>query len=300
VRLKKSRKRKADTGWQSRDWTFESAVRTRRSVRPSLRRAKRPPPKARPRKRRTYSDVAGARALRGPLVIPSRARLKALAPRLPGLLALAFWVWLILWVSLSDAYYVPPVEVRGNEVVATEQLVAQAGVPSGYHVFFVNPFGVKARLLELPGIRDVSVECRLPGQVLITVSERTPVYNWQVGGQLFWVDDDGMLLAASGPLHEALTVAEHGETARQPGDRLDTDVIQALEQLKQLLPDVQQYEYTPESGLSFHTAEGIKVFLGTNDLSHRVRGLRGLLQEVKIRGDQPSEIHVEFRYPVVK
>ncbi|MGQ9584026.1 MAG: cell division protein FtsQ/DivIB [Anaerolineae bacterium] len=293
------RPRREDAGWQPRDWTYECTTQARRMVRPGLRWARKAP--GRGRGGQTYAEVAAVRALRRPLVIPTRTQVKALVPRLPGLLALAFWVWVLLWVSFSDAYYVPQVEVRGNEIVATERLLAQAGVPAGYHIFFVNPLGVRARILELPEVREATVVCQLPGQVVLTVRERTPVYNWRRGEQLLWLDSEGRLLPADLPLPEALTVVEAQEgEAGSAGGEVDVELLRALDQLKGLQPQVREYGYAPASGLSFRTPEGVQVFLGTHNLAEKVRLLQQLLQETKKQGKQPSEVHVEYRYPVVK
>ncbi len=255
---------------------------------------------ARPASGPRAAEAARPRAWRGPLVIPGRSQIRALAPRLWGLLALAFWGWLALWVSLSDAYYISRVEVLGNEFLPTERLVQEAGVPEGYHIFFVNPAAVRARLLALPGVREAEVRCHLPGRVTLEVVERKPVLQWRVGAEQFWVDEEGVLFPAEGALPEAVTVVEVDRGARQPGERVEPGLVQGIGELAALLPEVTEFEYSRANGLGFRMADGTRVFLGTEALPYRVQILKRLLEELEVRGSSVSEIHLEYRYPAVR
>lgn len=285
-----------------RDWTFETAARMERARKPR-------PLRSRPRKRTAkvgpasshqYAEMAQTRTWRRSVVIPGRLQVQALVPRLWGLLAMAFWAWLALWVSLSDAYYVSRVEVLGNEFLPTERLVEQAGVPEGYHIFFVNPGAARARLLAMAGVREAEVRCRLPGRVIVRVVERKPVLQWKVGAEQFWVDEEGVLFPAAGTLAEAVTVTEVDRAARQVGDRVDPDVVRGVQELAALLPDVAEFEYSQAHGLAFRMADGTRAFLGVEELPYRVQVLQRLLAELETRGSSASEIHLEYRYPVVR
>jgi len=302
VKRKARHSDRESAGLGPRDWTFETAARVERARRPR-------PLRSRPRKRAAgarpaaphrYAEVAQPRAWRGPLVIPGRSQVKALAPRVAGLLAVAFWAWLALWVSFSDAYYVSRVEVLGNEFLPAEHLVEQAGVPEGYHIFFVNPVAVRARLLALPGVREAEVRCRLPGRVTLRVVERKPVLQWRVGAEQFWVDEEGVLFPAAGALAEAVTVVEVDRAAREPGERVGADLVRGVQELAALLPEVAEFEYSQAHGLAFRMADGTRVFLGTEELAYRVQVLKRLLAELGTRGSSASEIHLEYRYPVVR
>lgn len=234
------------------------------------------------------------------MVLPSRRQARAPLPRLPGVLALAFWLWVAAWVSLSDAYYVAQVEVQGNQFVPTERLLAQAGVPAGYHIFFVDPVAVRERLLSLPEVRAAEVRCRLAGRVLVRVVEREPVLTWRTGTGLFWVDAEGVLWPAEAPLPDAVTVVEVDRAERQPGEEVGADLVRSVQELAALLPDVPEFAYSRAHGLAFRTAEGTQVFLGTQELPYRVQVLRTLLEELRMRGASAAEVHLEYRYPVVR
>ncbi|MGC8837798.1 MAG: cell division protein FtsQ/DivIB [Anaerolineae bacterium] len=285
-----------------RDWTFETAARVERARRPRPLhpRVRKRVAKVRPASSPRYAEVARPRVWQRPLVIPGRSQVQALAPRLWGLLALAFWTWLALWVSLSDACYISRVEVLGNEFLPAERLVQEAGVPEGYHIFFVNPAAVQARLLALPGVREAEVRCHLPGRITLEVVERKPVLQWRVGAEQFWVDEEGVLFPAEGALPEAVTVVEVDRGARQPGERVEPGLVQGMQELATLLPEVTEFEYSQANGLGFRMADGTRVFLGTEDLPARVQVLKRLLAELEARGSSASEIHLEYQYPVVR
>ncbi|NLE76926.1 MAG: FtsQ-type POTRA domain-containing protein [Chloroflexi bacterium] len=234
------------------------------------------------------------------VVIPTVAQIRAAGPNLLGALSLIGWVWLLVQVFASDAYYLPQPHVRGNAILPVERIAAQADLPPGFHIMFVNPAQVETKLLALPEVRSARVTCQLPGKMTIQITERTPIFNWRSGDRMFWVDGEGVFLESSYLLPQSLTIQEASGVERTPGEAVDSEVIGALQRLEDLLPRVTHYEHVVGSGLRFTTPDGVQVTLGTQNLERQVQTLQALLEELRALGQTASEIHLEYKYPVVK
>lgn len=63
----------------------------------------------------------------------------------------------------------------------------------------VDLAGVRARLLELPWVKDARVSRRLPSTLHIAVTERTPAAIWQKNQQLWLIDPSGAVLESVSP-----------------------------------------------------------------------------------------------------
>jgi cell division septal protein FtsQ len=184
--------------------------------------------------------------------------------------------------------------------VPAERIAATAGVPQGYHLFFIDPAQIAERVQALPEIRSAEVRCALPGELTIRVWEREPVFGWRTSSETFWIDAEGVLMEANGDYGETLVVEEQTSDERQAGQVVGGEIVRALQQMAVLLPEVKRYDYGPGTGLSFQTEEGAIVFLGTQDLEHRVRLLEALLREASAQGRRLREVHVEYGYPMTR
>lgn len=113
---------------------------------------------------------------------------------LAGLVAGAVWaVWFSSWLSVTR------VEVRGEETLPAEEVVAAAQVPLGGPLATADLEAVRLRVGSLALVRDVEVTRSWPDTVVVEVAEREPVAVVQVGDQLRGLDADGTVLTPLGP-----------------------------------------------------------------------------------------------------
>ena len=75
-------------------------------------------------------------------------------------------------VVTSPRFAVTEIEVVGNERRASEALVAESGFAVGANVFALDLDAARARLLADPWIADATLARRLPGTILVQVTER--------------------------------------------------------------------------------------------------------------------------------
>lgn len=86
------------------------------------------------------------------------------------------------------------VETRGNHRVSTQAIYDIAFSQQSAAMPLVDLDDTRARLLQLPWIRDARVSRRLPDTIVVEVTERVPVAIWQNDGRFVLIDAEGVPL----------------------------------------------------------------------------------------------------------
>lgn len=132
-----------------------------------------------------------------------RRRIRSAVPWLVGggvLLAAALVAWAVLATSLLG---VRRIEVSGADIARPDDVRAVAAVAAGTPLARVDTDAVAARVGSLAPVRSVVVGRRLPGTLIIEVTERTAVAVVPTGGRFVLIDEDGVVFRtlASRPTH---------------------------------------------------------------------------------------------------
>ncbi len=250
---------------------------------------------AKPKRYRRYDsiDLAGSLKSRPRLHAPS-LRLKWLAFATIMLLV----VGAILYVWLSDTFYVTRISVTGNALTPAEEIV-QISEIGGQHIFWINAGAASERIANgIPSIRSARVDCQLPNRCVIKVQERQPSVAWRFGGAVTWIAEDGMAFAARRDADLPLITIEALQgPALLPGKEADQRIVKAVLAVAQALPGVRQYKYTAEHGLEFQSARGFPVYLGLGEnMADRAMLWKAIEAELDRLGTTPR--FVDLRYPV--
>jgi len=172
---------------------------------PSNRRVKRPvvpvdssepPRRAAEAPRRPSRLLSALRAIAGVTLVVSSAVAVAWAAR--------------RHVVSSPRFAVTEIEVVGNDRRPSETLVAETGVAVGANVFALDLDAARGRLLADPWIADAALARRLPGTILVQVTERKPAALVSLG--------DVYLATAEGEPFKKL----------EPGDPVDLPLVTGL------------------------------------------------------------------------
>jgi hypothetical protein len=141
---------------------------------------------AKPKRYRRYdsSGLSGAlEALPRPRVRHASAGGKWIALALIALLV----VGAILWIWLSDTFYVTRIGVAGNALTSAQEIVQISGI-GGQHMLWVNHAAASERIANgIPSIKSARVDCQLPDRCVIKVQERQPSVAWRFGGAVTWI-----------------------------------------------------------------------------------------------------------------
>ncbi len=84
------------------------------------------------------------------------------------------------------------VEVRGTAVLSTEEVIEAAQVPLGVPLTRLPRAAISERISALAPVADVRFGQSLPHTLIITVTERTMVYQVADRGSFHWVDGEGV------------------------------------------------------------------------------------------------------------
>jgi cell division protein FtsQ len=133
---------------------------------PGNRRVSRPPEEFAPRK----ADAEPA---------PSRRAVRVMAAlrTLGGVVLVVSSSVGVAWVArqhimTSPRFAITAVDVAGNEHRSTDAILAESGLALGANVFVADLDAVQAKIAADPWIADVGLARRLPGTILVHVTER--------------------------------------------------------------------------------------------------------------------------------
>jgi cell division septal protein FtsQ len=200
----------------------------------------------------------------------------------------------VLWVLLSDQFYVFDAEVQGTVRLSPNAVFWASDLP-GLHVLWVNAGKIEEQILAtLPSIESAEVSCGLPAECTIIVKERQSMTMWDDDGQLWWVDGHGTVFPASRAQSEGWTV--RGPLPREGEEQLAEPVRIALSELWSSGIEVdRQLYYVPERGLVITDERGWRVVIGQGPgMDERLRALDAIAAHLEARGVRPRVVDVRF------
>jgi cell division protein FtsQ len=208
----------------------------------------------------------------------------------------------------SPGFYATSIEVRGNERVAAEEIVARSGLHEGVHLLMALDEAVRRAILELAWLERVTLRPVYPGRIVIAVTERQPAAVLATAAGFFIVDKQGFLLERLARPDAGLVVVtgvpEQGwaTRSRPPGREL----VVALEVVAGLaaagLDQVQEVGVTQSGDINLFLGGGTHVLLGQPGagVGHALQLLRALLDELGSELGQVGYIDLRFERPVIK
>jgi hypothetical protein len=211
--------------------------------------------------------------------------------RLFALAGLVFILAAAVSFATSPEYIVQSVTVEGSQVLSLDQANEIAGV-AGRNIFTIDPVEVRSRLAEKAALlKGVSVETRLPNEVIIRVLERKPAVVWVIGdGTPMLASDDHVVVGEANTLDGFVTIFDRGPmtdtfTVGQPMPVHKADATDTAQQIYMMLPaatgvGLRQLEWAPDNGVSAITAEGQRIEFGTGDeLERKIKIVQSVVQE---------------------
>ena len=219
---------------------------------------------------------------------------KSKLERVPGVIIAGVLCYVLIYFFTDYRFYVYQAAVTGHDRITAGEIYERSGV-DGESIFFLNRRQISEHLEALPDIKTVSVSFQLPAEVKINVVERNPIFTWQAGQSVYWVDDEGVVLQPRrAPLNE-LTFLEVDGPARQPGEKIDMETLQAARTLQESLPGVQYIQWSQTQGISFLHPDGYPVYLGQpDDLPRKLSTLQALTESFAKKSTRPEFVDMRF------
>ncbi len=200
----------------------------------------------------------------------------------------------------SSFLTVQEVRVEGTEILEPADLIAESGL-MGESMLHLPKGEARARLLEDPQLRSVSISRSWPNGLVFKVEERSPVAFWSINGLDYVVDIDGVVLSAGVPPGLSPRILELGsEPLLGPGDRVHPDAVAlALHVSQESLTlsghAVAELTYREGIGVTVVFTNGLNVTFGDlRSYEYKLAVLSKLLDDLSAQGIVPSQVDLRF------
>lgn len=100
------------------------------------------------------------------------------------------------YLHTCERFNLSALEVRGLQLLQGSEVLAATGLAQGDNIFGVDLDTIAARVDTMVWVRRAHIGRRPPDRLLVTVEERRRVAWLELGGGLYGVDGDGVLLPA--------------------------------------------------------------------------------------------------------
>ena len=179
-------------------------------------------------------------------------------------------VGLLAWLWFGPAFAVNSLQVNGARHLTSAQVARYAGIQDGASVLSVDGVSAQQRLEAQVWVRSATVSPRLPGSVVVQVSEWQPVAVYHSGGtkNVFWMSSQAVVLGPAGNSAGLLDVQGPTGADPHPGDRvLDPQLLAAMVNMQRAMPtlvgqDVAGFLFDSCGDLTLVAKKGWKVYFG--------------------------------------
>lgn len=194
-----------------------------------------------------------------------------------------------------DFFRVRRVEIDGARYIAPDQIVSRMRIDTTASVF--DDVGLlEQRVREHPSVRDVHIERKLPGTLIVRVTENLPVALVQAAAGLVPVDASGKSL----PIDPATADVDLPVLATR-----DTAALRVLGQLRQQAPAlfarIGEVRRLPHGDLMFRLAEqpSRDILAADNVTADRLTDIVPVELDLTRRNLRAVEIDLRFRDQII-
>jgi len=110
-------------------------------------------------------------------------------------------------IAALTSLHVQDIVVEGRSLTPEPMLRAALGVSKGDKLLGFSLEAARARIERLTWVQHAAVERRLPGAIVVQITERRPFAVWQTGGKFVLIDRAGQVVADQDPVKDAAAFA---------------------------------------------------------------------------------------------
>jgi cell division septal protein FtsQ len=208
-------------------------------------------------------------------------------------------------VAQARTLQVQDIRVRGNERLARGEVLALVEGLRGEHILATDLGGWRRRLLGSPWVEYAALRRVLPSTVEIVIRERRPLALARLGGSLYLIDEEGLVIDEYGPNYAQLDLPiVDGLAGGPPTDGPTIDparaalagrVIAALAARQDLLQRVSQLDVSnPHDAVLLLDQDPAFVHVGEDEFLERLQAYLDLSDALRAR--VPEIEYVDLRF----
>jgi cell division protein FtsQ len=205
----------------------------------------------------------------------------------------------------ATSFQVSRVSVRGNERLATGEVLAILEGLRGRNILTVGIAEWQQRLLASPWVEAATVRRMLPSQIEVTISERRPMAVARLGKSLYLVDARGNVIDEYGPTYSDLDLPIVDGLAARPSDSegavdsrratLAARVISSLETRPDVGKRVSQIDVSDaHDAVVMLDGDSTMLRLGEQDFVDRIQGYLELAPALRERVADIDYVDLRF------
>ena len=208
-------------------------------------------------------------------------------------------------VAQAHTLQVQDIRVRGNQHLARGEVLALLEGLRGEHILATDLEVWRQRLLASPWIESAALRRLLPSTVEVVIRERHPLALARLGGNLYLIDDEGLVIDEYGPNYAQLDLPiVDGLTSGPPtnGPTIDSTraylaarVVAALGPRPDLLQRVSQLDVSnPHDAVVLFDQDPAFVHVGEDEFLERLQAYLDLSDA--LRAHVPEIEYADLRF----
>jgi cell division protein FtsQ len=206
-------------------------------------------------------------------------------------------------VMHSPRFAITEIDVVGNERRAAADLVAESGLAVGANVFAADLDGARAKLSSDPWIAEAALARRLPGTILVKVTERKPAALVALGDVLLAGEDGEPFkrLEATDPVDLPIVTgvrperlaADHEGAVRSIRRAVDLAAEYEHGTLSRRMP-LEEVHVEPDGAFSLVVGKsGLQLVLGGPPFRRKIDQAARVVAELDVRGAKADAIMLD-------
>lgn len=239
---------------------------------------------------------------------------------LSGLLAIGLTVG-ILMIWTSPTFQIDQVRLVGAKRIAAVEVNTALSL-TGMSILEADPTQLEQSLRSaFPEMESISIQVGLPADVVVRVTERKPILQWNQGNESKWIDSQGFAFPVRGEAVDVILVQADGnppgnateaskeekpsttastkvlakETEVKPF--LTNDMIESIQKIGAQIPKDTPVLYNANYGLGWIDPQGgWKVYIGMRleNMDVKLKQYQVIVDDLNKRGIRPVMISVEY------
>jgi cell division septal protein FtsQ len=205
----------------------------------------------------------------------------------------------------AHALRIESISIRGNERLSKAEVARALEGMVGQSLVWTDLSHWREQLLKSPWVRDVAMRRSLPSTIEVVVSERRPVGIGRLRGELFLVDERGVILDQYGtqyadfdlPIIDGLSIhtADGNRVADEAGAELAARVIAALKARPAIADRVSQVDVSNlHNAAVILSGDTAVIHLGEDQFLQRVESYLDLASTLRERVADIDYVDLRF------